>query len=84
MVHAIEAALEKDVHEITWMSDTTKKEALVKLKAVANKIGYPDTWRDYAALRIAGGDALGNSQRSNVFEFRRQLKIGKPWTRPSG
>ena len=40
---------------------------------------YPDTWRDYAALRIASGDALGNSQRSNVFEFRRQLaKIGKP------
>ena len=79
MVHAIEAALERDIHEITWMSEATKKEALVKLKAVANKIGYPDKWRDYSTLRIASGDALGNSQRSNVFEFKRQLsKIGKP------
>jgi endothelin-converting enzyme/putative endopeptidase len=61
------------------MSDATKKEARVKLKAVANKIGYPDTWRDYSALRIVPGDAIGNSQRANTFEFKRQLsKIGKP------
>ena len=79
MVHAIEAALATDIDQITWMSDATKKEARVKLKAVANKIGYPDTWRDYGALRVARGDALGNSQRANVFEFKRQLsKIGKP------
>ena len=79
MVHAIEAALAKDIDEITWMSDATKKEARIKLKAVANKIGYPDKWRDYSALRIVSGDALGNSQRANTFEFKRQLsKIGKP------
>ena len=46
---------------------------------IANKIGYPDKWRDYSALTIERGDALGNSQRANAFEFRRQLnKIGKP------
>jgi endothelin-converting enzyme/putative endopeptidase len=79
MVHEIEGALEKDVNALTWMTPDTKREALVKLKAVADKIGYPDKWRDYSALRIAHGDALGNSQRSNAFEFRRQLeKIGKP------
>ena len=79
MVHAIEAALEKDIREIAWMSDQTKKEALAKLKAIANKIGYPDDWRDYSPLRVVPGDALGNSQRANVFEFERQLsKIGKP------
>ena len=44
-----------------------------------SRIGYPDKWRDYSALRIARGDALGNSQRASQFEFRRQLaKIGKP------
>jgi endothelin-converting enzyme/putative endopeptidase len=79
MVQAIEHALEKDIQEIAWMSPETKKQALVKLQAVANKVGYPDRWRDYSTLRIARGDALGNSQRANVFEFRRQLaKIGKP------
>jgi endothelin-converting enzyme/putative endopeptidase len=79
MVHDVETALEKDIHELSWMTDTTKKEALVKLKAVADKIGYPDRWRDYSAFNVVRGDALGNSQRANAFEFKRQLnKIGKP------
>jgi endothelin-converting enzyme/putative endopeptidase len=79
MVHELEAALETDIHGLTWMTDTTKKEALVKLHAIADKIGYPERWRDYSALTVIRGDALGNSQRSNAFEFHRQLnKIGKP------
>src|SRR5437773_1640729 len=79
MIHEIESALEKDIHELTWMTETTKKEAIVKLHAVTEKIGYPDRWRDYSALTIVRGDALGNSQRANAFEFHRQLnKIGKP------
>ena len=40
------------------MSDETKKAAEAKLRAVANKIGYPDRWRDYSSLRIVRGDAL--------------------------
>ena len=79
MVQAIEAALDTDIKEISWMSDETKKQAAVKLRAVANKIGYPDRWRDYSSLQIVRGDALGNSLRANTFAYRRQLaKIGKP------
>ncbi len=79
MVHAIEKAMRKDITDITWMTPTTKKKAFEKLHAVADKIGYPDQWRDYGKLTIQPGDALGNSTRANVFEFERQLaKIGKP------
>jgi putative endopeptidase len=79
MVRAIEHAMGTDIGELAWMSEPTKKQAAEKLKSVANKIGYPDKWRDYSALRVARGDALGNSQRANTFEFARQLgKIGKP------
>ena len=79
MVHAIEKAMQKDITEITWMAPATKKKAFEKLHAVANKIGYPDQWRDYSKLTIQAGDALGNSTRANEFEFERQLaKIGKP------
>jgi endothelin-converting enzyme/putative endopeptidase len=79
MVRELERSLEKDIQELSWMTDATKKQAMVKLHAVANKIGYPDRWRDYGALTIVRGDALGNSQRSNVFEFHRQMnRIGKP------
>jgi endothelin-converting enzyme/putative endopeptidase len=79
MVTAIEAALRQDISTLTWMSESTRKEALVKLRAVAHKIGYPDKWRDYSKLRIVRGDALGNSQRANIFDFRREIdRIGKP------
>jgi endothelin-converting enzyme/putative endopeptidase len=79
MVEDIKAALARDIGEITWMSPETKKAAELKLRAVANKIGYPERWRDYSALRIVRGDAYGNSQRANLFGYRRQMaKIGKP------
>ena len=61
------------------MSAETKKQAEVKLAAIANRIGYTDKWRDYGKLKIVRGDAIGNSLRANEFEFQRQLdKIGKP------
>ncbi len=79
MVHELESALETDINGLSWMTPATKKEALVKLHAISDKIGYPDRWRDYSALPVVRGDALGNSQRSNAFEFHRQMnKIGKP------
>ncbi len=78
MIHALEKALESDIKGLDWMTDATKQAALVKLAAIANKIGYPDKWRDYSTLEIVRGDALGNGQRADAFEFRRQLKkIGK-------
>ena len=61
------------------MTTETKKQALVKLSGVENKIGYPDKWRNYSSLKIIRGDALGNSIRANEFETHRQLaKIGTP------
>ncbi len=79
MVHGLEKALEKDILALPWMTETTKKQALVKLHGIANKIGFPDKWRDYSSVDIQGGDLAGNSKRSNAFEFRRQLaKIGRP------
>jgi putative endopeptidase len=79
MVHALEEALRQDITELPWMTQTTKKQALIKLDAIQNKIGYPSKWRDYSTLKIVRGDALGNSLRANEFEVQWQLhKIGKP------
>ncbi len=79
LVAAIERAMEADLKTLAWMSPETRKRAMEKLRAVTNKIGYPDTWRDYGGLNIARGDALGNSLRSNEFNIGYRLaKIGKP------
>jgi putative endopeptidase len=79
MVHDIEEAMSRDIDQIDWMSPGTKVKAREKLHTVANKIGYPDKWRDYTKLEIKPDDALGNSLRADAFENDRQLaKIGKP------
>ena len=79
MVQALEKALNRDIKELPWMTEETKKQALIKLEAIQNKIGYPDKWRDYSTLKIVRGDAMGNSLRANQFETHRVLvKIGKP------
>jgi putative endopeptidase len=79
MVKDIESAMGQDIDTLDWMSATTKARAKEKLHAVADKIGYPDHWRDYSKLTIVRGDALGNAARATEFENRRLLsKIGKP------
>ncbi len=82
MVNALKVALSQEMDSMDWMSPETKKQAHVKLAAQIDKIGYPDHWRDYSALKIRPDDHLGNVQRSAAFEFDRQLrKIGKPLDR---
>ena len=79
VVKEIEAAMQQDVQTLPWMGAPTKDQAVTKLRAIANKIGYPDKWRDYSALEIVRGDEMGNAQRAAWFEFHRWLnKIGKP------
>jgi putative endopeptidase len=79
MIHDIEAALSRDIDGLDWMGAETKKRAQAKLHLIAEKIGYPNHWRDYSALTIERGDALGNYLRAVEFEGHRQLaKIGKP------
>ncbi len=79
MIHGIEAAMDRDIDSLDWMSAATRTRAKEKLHLIANKVGYPDKWRDYSKLEIVRGDAFGNNLRAVEFEARRQLaKIGKP------
>jgi putative endopeptidase len=82
IVKQIEEAMQQDIDSLAWMSPATKQHALEKLHTVANKIGYPEKWRDYSALTIARDDYAGNVLRARRFEFNRQIaKIGKPLDR---
>ena len=79
MVRDIEDAMDKEIDTLTWMGPETKAKAKAKLHMVADKIGYPDHWRDYSTLTIVRGDAIGNAWRAVEFENHRLLaKIGKP------
>jgi putative endopeptidase len=79
MVAALEKALERDIRDLPWMTPATKQRAQDKLAHIANKIGYPERWRDYSSVRIERGDALGNAARALAFEEARdRAKIGRP------
>jgi len=80
LIANLRKAYEKDFEkDVPWMGSETKKQAGIKLAAIAEKIGYPEKWRDYSKLVIKRGDFFGNSVRGETFEIQRQLaKIGKP------
>jgi len=82
MTQQIEQAMHDDLEQLSWMSSDTRRQALEKLHGITNKIGYPDKWRDYSAVRVRRGDFFGNVVRATWFESQRQLaKIGKPLDR---
>ena len=79
MTEQIETAMGQEIQGLDWMSPATKQEALRKLHAIRNKIGYPEKWRDYSALNVKPDDHFGNVQRATRFEDAYEWhKIGKP------
>jgi endothelin-converting enzyme/putative endopeptidase len=79
MTKEIEAAMQSEIESLPWMSAATKQQALLKLHGIANKIGYPDKWRDFSSVDIKPNDFLGDMERAVAFESHRDLmKIGKP------
>lgn len=79
MVRRIEDAMGERIRDLDWMSPETKQQALAKLAAIRNKIGYPDKWRDYSSVEIAGNDFAGDVERATEFERRRDInKVGQP------
>jgi endothelin-converting enzyme/putative endopeptidase len=79
MIQEIEKMLGEDIQSLDWMTPATKEQALVKLRGVTNKIGYPGQWRDYSSVQIVRGQAVGNDERASAFEGHRKLsQIGQP------
>lgn len=79
MAQNLIAAFGERIDKLDWMHPDTKLEAKAKLATLKVGVGYPDTWRDYSGLEIVAGDALGNAERAEQFEYQRNLaKLGKP------
>lgn len=79
MVKNLLAAYAESIKKLDWMSEATKKEALKKVDKFMIKIGYPDNWKDYSALKVDKNDYYGNTVRATEFEYNRNLeKLKKP------
>ena len=79
LVQNLKGVLRDDLTQLPWMGPDTRRQALVKVDAMAIKIGYPDKWRDYSKLDVSSPSYVVNAMRADEFEFQRDLnKIGKP------
>lgn len=79
MVKNIILAFGRRIDNLDWMSPATRAKAKAKLQTLYVGVGYPEHWRDYTGLKIVRDDALGNAQRSELFDYRWSLsKLSKP------
>jgi len=79
MVDTIKTAFAKRIDALDWMAPATKDEAKAKVETMAVGIGYPDSWKDYASLKLAADTAYANNQAAEKLRYTQQLaKIGKP------
>jgi endothelin-converting enzyme/putative endopeptidase len=64
---------------LTWLTPSTKAEALKKLDSLYVGIGYPETWKDYSAYVVQSGDLFGNVWRAQVWKYDHNIdRLGKP------
>jgi len=79
LVRNLLKAYAASIEQLPWMSAATKVEAQAKLRKIDVKIGYPDHWRDYSALKVLPDDLLGNIRRAQEFDRNRKLsQLGGP------
>lgn len=73
LVKNLKDALGEHIKKLSWMSDSTKKQALDKLSAMTLKIGYPDIWKDYSGLEIGTESYITNVFLIKKFNFKNEL-----------
>lgn len=79
LVKNVQETFADRIHRLDWMSDSTKEQALVKLNAIVNKIGFPDKWEEYEGVVINRNNFFGNLKSISEFEYNKMVnKLGKP------
>jgi len=79
MLEEIRSAYKNRIEKLTWMSDSTKKKAIVKLETIKKKIGYPDKWKDFSAMEISRESYVQNLINAGTWWHNFEInKLGKP------
>ncbi len=79
LVGNLQAVVRDRLTKLEWMTTATREQALQKFAKFTTKIGHPEKFRDYSDVEVRRDDYLGNIQRADIAESRRDLdRIGKP------
>jgi len=79
LVDEIFDAYRDRIKQLSWMSETTRMQAIDKLNAVTKKVGYPDKWRDYSSMKVSRASFLQNAMEGNTWQYFYYIhKLNKP------
>ena len=79
IVENVRNAYKARMEKLDWMSDSTKQKAIHKLMSIHKKVGYPDKWKDFSALKIDRGPYVLNVLHANQWWNNYEMsKLGKP------
>lgn len=70
VIDAVTAEFRRRLVSAGWIGESTRLEALEKLEAIVEQIGYPEVWRSYEALGIDRGPFIENSLRASLYRSR--------------
>lgn len=79
MVEKVRDAYKLRIQKLDWMSDSTKQKAQAKLVSIKKKVGYPDKWKDFSAMKIGTASYAQNMMIAHAWWNKYQIdKYGKP------
>lgn len=79
LVNNIQETFAARIKRADWMTDSTKDQALIKLNAIVNKIGFPDKWETYEGVVIDKSNLIGNVRSINIWAYNKMVnQMGKP------
>nr|WP_299381263.1 M13 family metallopeptidase [Allomuricauda sp.] len=61
------------ISELDWMTDTTRQEALLKLKKLKKIVGYVESGTDYSSLKIVPNKLFENRRNLSSFKYQQKL-----------
>ncbi len=66
-------ALREEIKSLPWMSAEARQEALRKVDAMREKIGYPSHWRDYSTLKMSPADFISDLHGAELLNQQNEL-----------
>lgn len=62
------------IQGLTWMTDSTKLEALKKLNAIGRKLGFPSKWEDFSDLVLSKDSYIENIKKCKQRDVAKNFK----------
>ncbi len=79
LVKNIQQTFGDRIQRVDWMSGATKQQAIIKLNAIVNKIGFPDKWETYPGVVINRNDLIGSLRSIDEWRYNDMVsRMGKP------